>query len=208
MQMSIPIASVPVGLGAMQTDRAFGALTISDSYTYGVPMVSAYEQLIDWHGKENQKRDHGILKSLGENAKRARIYVRVVTRVYLAGSLVATMFNANVQGAAAAGGAGKEPSPVALGDTSTSAANSATMASAAQALNNTLSGLPGGSIHVVQASSRCVTLTEVFDQPLVIGYLGFDVPVKPSGDLDFDTVFILGRQGRLDAAAMKASLIR
>jgi hypothetical protein len=41
----------------------------------------------------------------------------------------------------------------------------------------------GGAIKFVGASESSVALAESFDRLLVIGYLGFDVPVYPGGDL-------------------------
>ncbi|MFM9956756.1 MAG: hypothetical protein ACKVZJ_01660 [Phycisphaerales bacterium] len=43
--------------------------------------------------------------------------------------------------------------------------------------------LPGASLRVSAAASRFISLTETFDPPLVIGYLGFDVPILLGGTL-------------------------
>src|SRR6185369_12071215 len=42
---------------------------------------------------------------------------------------------------------------------------------------------PGGSIRIVAASSRSVSMSETFDRPLVIGYLAYDRPIGKGGVL-------------------------
>lgn len=53
------------------------------------------------------------------------------------------------------------------------------------ALNDALAGgnKPGASLQIIQASSRSVTMKENFDRPLVIGYIGFDFPIRKDGEL-------------------------
>jgi hypothetical protein len=43
--------------------------------------------------------------------------------------------------------------------------------------------IPGVNIKVATATSRLVTLTEEFERPLVIGYVGFDMPILKAGRL-------------------------
>jgi len=42
--------------------------------------------------------------------------------------------------------------------------------------------LPGGSLKFVAASSRAISLDESFPRPLIVGYLGFDLPIV--GEVD------------------------
>ena len=42
---------------------------------------------------------------------------------------------------------------------------------------------PGASFRFNAASARSVSMTETFDVPLVVGYLGFDVPIGVDGEL-------------------------
>ena len=52
------------------------------------------------------------------------------------------------------------------------------------ALNKALdTTLPGGTVKVASASSRSVSLVETFTRPLVIGYIGFDIPIEAGGRL-------------------------
>jgi hypothetical protein len=44
-------------------------------------------------------------------------------------------------------------------------------------------GPAGGSVRFAYATSRSVGLSEAFDRPLVIGYVGFDVPILKDGEL-------------------------
>ena len=41
--------------------------------------------------------------------------------------------------------------------------------------------LPGGTVKVAAASSRSVSLVETFPHPLVLGYVGFDIPIEENG---------------------------
>ena len=63
------------------------------------------------------------------------------------------------------------------------AANQSVLDAASQIFKNVNAAPPGGAVRVAQASRRSVTLSETFDRPLVVGYLGFDVPVLPTGEL-------------------------
>lgn len=58
-----------------------------------------------------------------------------------------------------------------------------TLEVAEQAVSGLMQALPGGSLRVSAAASRFIALTESFDPPLVIGYLGFDVPILLGGTL-------------------------
>ncbi|MCB9833079.1 MAG: hypothetical protein H6807_11460 [Planctomycetes bacterium] len=54
---------------------------------------------------------------------------------------------------------------------------------AASALRRLESLAPGGSFRFSAASTRSVSMTETFESPLVVGYLGFDVPIGVDGEL-------------------------
>ncbi len=42
---------------------------------------------------------------------------------------------------------------------------------------------PGGSVRYNAASSRSISMSEEFEAPIVVGYLGFDVPIGVDGEL-------------------------
>ena len=44
---------------------------------------------------------------------------------------------------------------------------------------------PGGSLRVTAAGARRISLQQTFDKPLVLGYLGFDVPIGYGGLLGY-----------------------
>jgi hypothetical protein len=51
------------------------------------------------------------------------------------------------------------------------------------ALQTAMDVLPGGSLRVTAASSRSISLQQKFNPPLIVGYLGFDVPILYGGVL-------------------------
>jgi hypothetical protein len=54
---------------------------------------------------------------------------------------------------------------------------------AQQSLDKLKGFAPGGSVRFTAASSRSISMSEEFDPPLVIGYLGFDIPLLEGGNL-------------------------
>ena len=123
IQAALPIQGVPVALSMMQTDKAFGSVTLKDAYTYGVP----YDRLVDsvkgWANdpanKETlEKIRYGVNKgntwaSVFEDAgKRIMLdhnertaYLRVVSRVYVVGSVTVALINTRAGAAKAQVGA-------------------------------------------------------------------------------------------------------
>ncbi|HUU90800.1 MAG TPA: hypothetical protein VM238_06275 [Phycisphaerae bacterium] len=59
---------------------------------------------------------------------------------------------------------------------------------------------PGGSARLALVTSSAVTLEETFDRPLVVGYLGFDVPILEDGTLGLpvDTHGVLERSSPVE----------
>lgn len=55
--------------------------------------------------------------------------------------------------------------------------------SAQSALDKLQSFAPGGSVRIAAASSRSISMSESFNPPLIIGYLGFDVAILSGGVL-------------------------
>jgi hypothetical protein len=185
LQLALPLQGVPLGLGLMQTDKATGSATISDAYTYGVSMELALDALRKWHQDRYADDGLSIISALAHIARNSPspVYLRVVTRVYLTGGVVVSMFNANAESGAVAGGVAPAPANVDLGQEVSGAANQSVLDAASQIFKNVNAAPPGGAVRVAQASRRSVTLSETFDRPLVVGYLGFDVPVLPTGEL-------------------------
>ncbi len=218
--LALPIQGVPVALSLMQTDTASGSVTIADAYTYGVPFEMIADKVEEWAGRLGNL---DMLKGLRETviasestcSRIARwfkdepeptIYLRVVSRVYLTGRVVAQVNSASAGGAAAKGGVSpdvelpapdvvtaasrenREPEASGDGEVPTAIPQSSkTLLSHAEKLedlSDQLSGaLPGGKIRLAWATNRSVSLSETFERPLVIGYLGFDFPVLEDGSL-------------------------
>jgi hypothetical protein len=117
IQAALPIHGVPVALSMMQTDKAFGSVTLSDAYTYGVPYDQIIESVKKWAADPNhrdtlQKIRNGVNKGntwasvledgvkfimLDQNER--TVYLRVVSRVYVVGSVTVALINTR-QGAA------------------------------------------------------------------------------------------------------------
>ena len=108
------------------------------------------------------------------------LYVRVVNRVYLAGSVSVSLRSEKTAGGSASGGQSKEVALLEQGDDE--AARS--YVSMLDILNKKVAdSLPGGTLEFAQASSRAVTMNETFERPLVIGFLAFDFPILDDGTL-------------------------
>jgi len=214
LKLALPIQGIPVGLGLMKTDQAKGSVTLADAYTYGLSLDELQQGVMDWAAKHRE-----LLGGIRVQAGR-EVYLRVVNRVYVTGRVVVSMTNAATAGAQAQAGESKE---VELIDAK---------ADTAETLQSTLDGiskglnenLPGGTLRVAQASSRSVTLSETFERPLIVGYLGFDFPIaedgtlgqplatrerlagieRPFATLRGDYAWLVSRIGKLDEAAQEA----
>jgi len=177
-QVALPIQGVPVALSYMQTDTASGTIAIGDAHTYGVSLDEIRESVWHWAGLHRS-----MLASLSANAGH-QIYLRVVNRIYITGQVTMSMTNANSSNAgvdlgttapnatpAAAPAGGGSPVASIIGSATASLSNSVTNA------------MPKGSVHIIQGSSRGVSMVETFPRPLVIGYIAFDFPVAANGDI-------------------------
>lgn len=196
LNLAIPINAVPVGLGLLSADAAEGTVSIGDARTLGIDIVSLDGQLRRW--AEDDGRD--FLAGFASTSDR-RNYVRVVTRVYLTGKLDVSLRDTSQR----SGGLDVSvPSPVATlmaklaqspADVPQAAATS--YKDAIDELNGMLARQdrysvdasgnvtlnPGGSLRVTSASARAISMSETFDPPLVIGYLGYDCEIGPGGSL-------------------------
>ena len=209
---ALPIKGIPVGLSLMNADRAKATVSIKDAYTYGVPLDWIHAQIKNWAQKplnkemldsyrkaavKSEKPLDRLFRILNGNAE-PTVYLRVINRVYLTGSLDVSMDTAKSWGFG--GKAGEAPNAkIPTLDNASSLEESVVEGykSTLNALNETLdvnngSGVLGkamagkgygGRLKVVWAGGRSVTLSETFDRPLVIGYLGFDFPIMPDGRL-------------------------
>jgi hypothetical protein len=178
LSLAVPVQGVPVALGLMGSSSASGTISITDSHTYGVDIASLLTQVHLWvkeHGEllSNYHPDPGA----GENGY---FYLRVVSRVYLAGAVTIDVNDDEAYAASVSGGA---PKSVELLNPDSRAA-AANFKSAIDTIGKGVdTALPGGTLKFAGASSRSVSLAETFPRPLVIGYLGFDAPILTDGTI-------------------------
>ncbi|MFK7962061.1 MAG: hypothetical protein AB8G96_16225 [Phycisphaerales bacterium] len=195
MDVGIPLRGVPVGLELLGASSATATVSLRDTFTYALPGDRLLQSLNAWAA------DPRVRDMLGEMAAAHSdtIYLRCVNRVFLAQNisvLIATTQDDGqaLRAGAAAGAATLET--VQSGDEATAyrsslnAVNAALAdgvpAPAAASGGSGVAGLvapPSASLVLRQRTRRTVELQEDLGQPLVIGYLGFDVPVLSSGDL-------------------------
>lgn len=180
VSLAIPIQGVPLGLGYLSAEKVAGTVTIADARTYAADMQSMYEALQVWAQKsENRRMLSDTLRQTGNEF----LYLRTVSRVYLAGGVVVLLTSDQSKGAQAQTGTAQPPPTAATADTAGTSQDNILKQLNTQAASLSTQ-LPGtGAIRFASASSSAVALAESFDRPLVIGYLAFDVPVYYGGVL-------------------------
>lgn len=184
--LALPIKGVPIGLSFMKTDSADGTVTLADAYTYGADALTLYNDAMTWATDPvvASMLDGAARQSSGEESAASKpIFLRVVCRVYLVGSVSVSLVSREQGGAAADVGAKQE---VSILDPNTAAPKAGfpkllealdAGANASRPVDAAGKLLPGGSVKFAWASERSIALSETFDKPLVIGYLGLDIPV-------------------------------
>ncbi|HVE72693.1 MAG TPA: hypothetical protein VNI54_15115 [Thermoanaerobaculia bacterium] len=185
--LAIPIQSVPVGLSLLQTGDAYGTVNISSASTYGLPISVLAPQITAWAADNRDFLKQYGPRTTTDRRGRQQVenhYLRMVYRVYVAGGVNVSLMDNRSFGARVDAGASK---PVALfdaGDT-TEAANAAkNYASMLSSLSQSVAAAtPGANVTFASASSRGVAMNETFPRPLVVGYLGFDLPITADGHL-------------------------
>lgn len=182
LQLALPIQGIPFGLGLMGAARATGTVTISDSYTYGIDSSHVYEALNNWNRCGTAVRN---TLSAMERLNDSQIFLRAVTRVYLAKELDVSLANTESLGGGADAGQAQQinlptlPSNAADGNDALGAYTDS-LDKLSDPFNT---GNSGGSFRFTQIDNRTVSMKQTFDRPLVVGYTGFDVKVRPYGNL-------------------------
>lgn len=172
LNLAIPIEGVPFALGLMNSGRASGTVTIADAYTFGIDNYRLATTVRDW-----ALTHRSFLRNYGPRERRHH-FLRVVSRVYLTGRVSVTIKNSETKGAGAALGAGPPVDLMGIKEDSSSENYSNTI----KAINVLAEKqLPGARVKIATASARCVTLSDSFPKPLVIGYVGFDMPILEGG---------------------------
>lgn len=172
INLAIPVQGVPFALGLMNSGKASGTVTIAEAYTYGLDNYRLINLLHDWLISNRR-----LLRNY-EPRDGQYHFLRVVSRVYITGKVSVTVNNDEVSGADLAAGADR---PVNLIGVKEGSAND-NYSKAIDAINALAEKqLPGVKIKIASASSRSISLDETFSKPLVIGYVGFDMPILKGG---------------------------
>jgi len=181
--LAVPVQSVPIALSLMGTDAAEGTISIGEAKTYGIDTMSLYQDVLEW-----ERKNHAFLLNYASTDDKTN-YIRVVSRTYLAGKM-----NVSIQAARSWLGrlsAGQERPLNLLTITQSEDPHDVrkstvqTYSNSVEELNKTIekAALPGGTVKVVSASGRSVSMAETFARPLAVGYLGFDMAIGPDGVL-------------------------
>lgn len=182
--LALPIHGIPVALEFMNADAARGTITISDARTYAAQAQEVYDRLREWA----ERPDVRLMLADVQRQRGHVVYLRAVTRVYMAGAVDVMIANSSATGAGARGGLSPEVAMISADGTVNEnrdkvlakldeAANRRPVLDAAGKM------IPGAGVKFTSASARSVSLAEAFDTLLAIGYLGFDVPVYEGGVL-------------------------
>jgi len=174
LNLAIPIQGVPFALGLMNSGSASGTVTIADAYTFGLDNFSM-ERLVRKWGMEHRR----LLNNYEPRNGRYH-FLRVVSRVYVTGRVSVTVNNDEATGVDVAAGADRPVQLMGVKQGSTVENYDKAIAT----INAfAVKQLPGAKVKIATASSRSVTLSEEFERPLVIGYIGFDLPILTGGRL-------------------------
>lgn len=181
-RLAVPVNAVPVGIGLLGTNHVSGSIKIRDAFSYGVSDISLLEQLDEWATRP----DIQVALSRMRSQTDQRLFLRVVSRVYLVGGVtVSLQAEGSAGGGLDIGAATLSDSPAEENAETTDATFVASkQAEKLKALSEALNeGLPGGSLRIASANRGSVVMDETFERLLAIGYLGFDVEVDRHGRL-------------------------
>jgi hypothetical protein len=178
LNLAIPIQGVPFALGLMNSGSASGSLSITEAYTFGLDNYNLEQEVKDWASK-----NRNILRNYeprDDKEKKKYHFLRVISRIYVAGSVDVTLHNDESVSGEAAAGADRPVNLMGIKENATPENYS----NAITAINNLLKEqIPGAKAKIATASSRSVTFKQDFNRPLVIGYIGFDMPILKGGRL-------------------------
>lgn len=187
--LAVPVQGVPLGLSLMGGDAAQGTIVIADAKTYGVDTISLLPSVEGWAAT-----NRNFLANFAPDGKRQN-YVRVVSRVFLTKRVNVSLQSSRAASGGVSAGAPKPVDLVVPGtNTDTAKQTMDSYQDNLNKLNKTLEDalktldakgnlLPGGTIKVAAASANSISLDETIPRPLVVGYLGFDLPIGIGGKL-------------------------
>lgn len=178
LNLAVPIQGVPVALGLMNSGKAKGSMIIGTAYTFGLDNVTLKAEVEKWATTNRELlRPY---RPVEKGGKKQQHFLRVVSRVYAVGDVNVTINNDESNSGDLGVGADKSVALPVLKDKNTAQ----NYQDALKVFNDVMKDqLPGGKVKFASASSRSVTMNEHFDRPLVIGYVGFDMPILEGGRL-------------------------
>jgi len=171
LAVGLPLQSIPIGLELLDVASARVVVDLQDAFTYALPGDALLGELQAW-ARRPEVRD-----TLGELAvaSPAPVYLRCVTRVFLVRRVTVGIHAVRTSGRTGRAG----DTGASLGATGPEA-----YAERVEGLNRALAAAaPTAAVRLRQAIGSSVLLEEDLGTPVVIGYLGFDVPVRRSGDI-------------------------
>lgn len=195
LSAAFPIQGMPLALGYLGSDQVNGSVTIADARTYGGDEGELLTMLHDWAESPREQR---ILSETVRNAAPTAVYLRVVSRVYLARALEVSLLRARTSNSSIKVGPAGEASLANAGSTPGENFDSLLNSLNSQASTILSATQAGGALKFVAASGSSVGLVQAFDRLLVVGYLGFDVPVYAGGDLGVPIPTFQRLQGKMD----------
>jgi hypothetical protein len=175
LALAIPINAIPVGMNFLRADRVKGTITIADARTIAAEQADLYSALVSWIESKPDVRT--MIGNTLTQTNRDYLFLRVVSRVYLTGAVVVSLQRSDSTAAGASAGNAPNLNMVKADGTVNENIDNALKTLNEQSTKITEPFAAGGTIKFASASSSSVTLSESFDRLLVIGYLGFDVPV-------------------------------
>ena len=180
LSLGVPISAIPVALNFLGAQDASGTVTLANASTYQADHETIMEQLRLWVKKPQIKHE---LQAACQYVGKDYVFLRVIKRVYLVGAVdVGLERKDKYQGGLQAGLAEQST------DAEVSVANFEKNIEKQIKLLELLNKLAGqnkmgGAVNFNMATQRNVGLRESFDRPLVVGYLGLDVPFFEDGRL-------------------------
>jgi hypothetical protein len=193
--VALPVSAVPIGMTLLDSGSADGSITISDVRTYGVDTASLFADVTRW---ALEPRNRELLKHYGPSGSQTRghfgkktqyNHLRIVSRVYVSRRVIVSLRDTGARSGRI--GTGLPDGLDLFGAASSKDADAtkqyeralAAVNAALEAALVSESLAPGGTLEVLAASSRSITLDETLLEPLVIAWLGFDMKIFENGEL-------------------------
>lgn len=181
LSLGVPISSIPVALNFLGAQETSAIVTLTDASTYQADHETIMIKLKEW--VDNNPRVRAELEAACRYIGKEYVYLRVIKRVYLIGAVdIALERKDTYQGGISAGLAEQATDPsISVEKFADSIAKQAILL---KQLNNLAAQSKiGGAVNFNTATKRNIGLRESFDRPLVVGYLGIDVPFFQDGRL-------------------------